>query len=139
VNQDIIARRAELLRQMASLDTMELGSLKAEYRKNPSGQPMGPYFKHQFWEHGANTSRRIPSDEAPSLEAAIANRQKFENLANEFIELTVCLTRATQPGSAQKKRLPLFALSGGGSRRTDYPLLRSITCRSRPRRALSFA
>lgn len=63
---------------------------------------MGPYFKHQVWEHGANASRRIPADEAPSLEVAIANRQKFETLANEFIELTVRLTRAGQSVSAQK-------------------------------------
>ena len=107
VNYEIIARRAELLRQMADLDSMELGSLKAEYRQNPSGQPVGPYFKHQVWEHGANTSRRIPAEEAPGLEAAIANRQKFETLANEFIELTVRLTRASQPGSAQKKTTPV--------------------------------
>jgi hypothetical protein len=90
----------------ASLDTMELGSLKAEYRQNPSGQPVGPYFKHQVWEHGANASRRIPADEASSLEVAIANRQKFETLANEFIELTVRLTRAGQSVSAQKKTPP---------------------------------
>ena len=106
VNYDIIARRAELLHQMASLDTMELGSLTAEYRQNPSGQPVGPYFKHQVWEHGANASRRIPADEASSLEVAIANRQKFETLANEFIELTVRLTRAGQSVSAQKKTPP---------------------------------
>lgn len=106
MSQEILAHRAELLRQMAALDTMELGSLKAEYRQNSSGQPVGPYFKHQVWENGANASRRVPSDEAPGLEAAIANRQKFEALANEFIGLTVQLTRASQPGADQKKRTP---------------------------------
>ncbi|MEI6342284.1 MAG: hypothetical protein WCR07_10025 [Verrucomicrobiota bacterium] len=106
MNHEILTRRAELIRQMAALETMELGSLKAEYRQSPSGQPVGPYFKHQVWEHGANASRRVPSDEAPGLEVAIANRQKFEALANEFIELTVQLTRASQPGSVQKKKTP---------------------------------
>jgi len=106
MSHEILARRAELLRQMAALDTMELGSLKAEYRQNPSGQPVGPYFKHQVWEDGTNASRRVPPDEAPGLEAAIANRQRFEALANEFIELTVRLTRSGQPGSTQKKTTP---------------------------------
>lgn len=35
-----------------------------------------------------NASRRVPSDEDPGLEAAIANRQRLEDMANEFIELT---------------------------------------------------
>lgn len=106
MSQEILARRAELLRQMAALDTMELGSLKAEYRKGASGQPVGPYFKHQVWEDGANASRRVPSDEAPGLEAAIANRQRFEALASEFVEMTVRLTRAGQPTPLQKKTTP---------------------------------
>ncbi len=106
MSHEILARRAELIRQMAALETMELGSLKAEYRQSPAGQPVGPYFKHQVWENGINASRRVPADQAPGLETAISNRQKFESLANEFIELTVRLTRASQPGSAQKKTLP---------------------------------
>ena len=106
MSHQILARRAELIRHMAALDSMELGSLKAEYRQSPSGQPLGPYFKHQVWEDGANTSRRVPPDQAPGLEAAIANRQRFEALANEFIELTGRLTRSSQPGSAQKKTTP---------------------------------
>jgi mannitol-1-phosphate/altronate dehydrogenase len=106
VNQEILARRTELLRQMAALDTMEWGSLKAEYRSGSSGQPVGPYFKHQVWQDGANASRRVPSDEAPALEAAIANRQKFEALAHEFVEVTVRLTRASLPSPPQKKTTP---------------------------------
>lgn len=106
MSQKIVERRAELIRQMAALDTMELGSLKAEFRQSSSGTPVGPYFKHQVWEDGANTSRRVPPEQAPELQAAIANRQKFETLANEFIELTVRLTRASQPGTAQKKTTP---------------------------------
>src|SRR5207253_6267116 len=41
-------KRHHLLQQMAQLDTMEYGSLKAEYRPAEPGQssePLGPYFK----------------------------------------------------------------------------------------------
>ena len=91
---------------MANLGTVKTGNRNAEYCQNPSGQPARTYCQYQVWEHGANASRRIPADEAPSLEVAIANRQKFETLANEFIELTVRLTRAGQSVSAQKKTPP---------------------------------
>ena len=70
---------------MAALETMEEGSLKAEYRAGPAGTKVGPYFKHQVWRDGDNASQRIASGDAPSLGEAIANRQKFESLAANFI------------------------------------------------------
>jgi hypothetical protein len=89
---------------MAALQTMEAGSLKAEYRDSPSGERCGPYFKHQVWQDGANASRRVSSQEAPALEAAILNRQKFEALANQFIEVTITSTR--QAGTQKKTTAP---------------------------------
>lgn len=107
---DLQAQRALILQQMAALSAMELGSLKAEFRHGPSGEKVGPYFKHQVWEDGANLSRRVPAEEAPALESAIANRQRFEELATEFIALTVQLTRQNQSGGAQKKtRAPIVS------------------------------
>lgn len=83
---------------------MEEGSLKAEYRAQPSGGKAGPYFKHQVWHEGANVTQRIAPADAPALAAAIANRQKFEALASDFIALTVAHTRQEQfPGSLKKK------------------------------------
>ena len=38
------AQRTLVLEQMAALQTMELGSLKSEYREQPSGAKAGPYF-----------------------------------------------------------------------------------------------
>jgi len=88
---------------MAALETMEQGSLKAEYRDSPSGERCGPYFKHQVWQDGSNLSQRIPAEEAPILETAIANRQKFEALATQFIDVTVSHTRQSQSVAAVKK------------------------------------
>ena len=100
---NFLSTRTQILQQMAALDTMEQGSLKAEYRASPSGERCGPYFKHQVWQEGSNLSQRIPAAEAPVLEAAIANRQKFEALATQFIAVTVSHTRQSQAVATVKK------------------------------------
>ena len=104
--------RHHLLQQMAQLDTMEYGSLKAEYRPAEPGQssePLGPYFKHQVWQQGRNLSRRVPTEQAPALAKAIANRQTFEKLAGDYIGLTVEHTRQgdAKKNSKSKRRLKL--------------------------------
>lgn len=87
------AQREQVLRQLAQLDTMEYGSLRTEHRPASGGGTTGPYFQHQVWEHGKNLSQRIPAAEAPALQSALANRQRAEALAEEYIALTVQLTR----------------------------------------------
>ena len=117
MNPTFHAQRAALLQQMAALQTMEQGSLKEEYRHQPSGTKAGPYFKHQVWRDGSNVSRRIAPEDAPALAQAIANRQKFEALAASFIELTVSQTRQNQfPDSLKKKILPAPLLKKKRSR-----------------------
>ncbi len=118
MNSKLHAQRTGLLEQMAALQTMEQGSLKSEFRELPSGAKSGPYFKHQVWRDGANVSMRISPEEAPDLAAAIANRQKFEALAADFIELTVSHTRQNQfPDSLKKKILPACSPKKKRSRR----------------------
>ena len=94
---------------MASLQRMEHGSLKAEYRTSSASGPscqVGPYYKHQVWQDGRNVSRRVSAEAAPGLQAAIANRQRFEVLAAQFVDLTVAHTRQCQSATALKKRAP---------------------------------
>lgn len=89
-------KRYQLLQQMAQIDTMEYGSLKAEFRATQPSQAaegLGPYFKHQVWQDGRNVSRRVRAEQAPALAEAIANRQTFERLARDYIGLTVDHTR----------------------------------------------
>ena len=98
------ARREQILQQMAQCQTMEYGSLKAEYRPAAGGGSTGPYFKHQVWEQGKNMSQRIPAQDVPALEEAIANRRRFEQLAQEFIDVTVQLTRRAQDTESDAKK-----------------------------------
>jgi len=106
MNDSYAAQRAALLQQMAALDSMELGSLKAEYRPSASGSQSGPYFKHQLWKDGANQSQRISPQDAPALQAAIDNRVRFEALVQDFIALTVEHTRENRSSDSLKKKLP---------------------------------
>lgn len=81
---------------MAQLDTMEYGSLKAEYRPtqpSPPAEAPGPYFKHQVWQNGRNVSCRVPAEQAPALAEAIANRQTLERPASDYVGFTVEHTR----------------------------------------------
>ena len=91
--QTLQAQREQILRQLAELDTMEYGSLRAEHRPAQGGGTTGPYYQHQVWERGKNLSQRIPATEAPALQQALANRQRAEALAEDYIAVTVQLTR----------------------------------------------
>ena len=107
MNATFLTQRTALLEQMAALETMENGSLKSEFREQPSGTKAGPYFQHQVWRDGANVSRRIAAEDAPALATAIANRQQFESLAATFVERTIAHTRQNKfPESFKKKILP---------------------------------
>jgi hypothetical protein len=114
MNSDFYAQRDQILQQMARLDVMEEGSLKSEFRPSPGGGQAGPYYKYQVWKDGRNVSRRVPAQEAPALEQAIANRQKFEQLAQQFAQVTVQHTRQALGLEAQKKSTPF---SGSPRRR----------------------
>lgn len=99
---EILAERTRILQQMAQLQTMALGSLKAEYRPGADGTQRGPYYQHQVWQEGGNVTRRVPAEEASALAQAIANRQEFEALATRFIALSAGLP--TPAGATPQKK-----------------------------------
>jgi hypothetical protein len=97
-------KRQQILQQMEQIQTMELGSLQEETRpsKTNPGQSAGPYFKHQVWDKGKNLTRRVPPEKAEALAQAIEGRKQFEQLAGQFIQTTVAMTREASPGSKKK-------------------------------------
>ena len=91
---------------MRQIEKMERGTVAEEYRaRNVEGveTKAGPYFKYQEWKDGRNQSRRVSAEEAASLRAGIAGRQQFEELAAEFVDLTVTATRAEAATPESKK------------------------------------
>jgi hypothetical protein len=91
-------RRQEILQAMNSLTRMERGKLCTQSR----GPSCPPFHKLQCWPEGKNHTRYVPSDEVPVLQEALAGHQRFQQLAEEFVDLTVAMTR--QQTEAERKK-----------------------------------
>jgi len=92
------SQREALLAQLASIFTIERGSLFEEYREvpKPGGNGTlrkGPYFKHQCWEDKKNRSKRIPANEIPFLREDLENGKHFELIIEELTELNIANAR----------------------------------------------
>jgi len=88
-----------LLQQMAQIQRMERGKL-CVIRQGADG----PFYNHQTWENGKNTSRYVPRDQVDALEQALAGYQSFESLSKEYVRLLVEKTRAERAAGFKKKR-----------------------------------
>lgn len=99
-------RRMQILEQMAQIECMEKGRLSEEYRethKQGKTVRLGPYYKYQRWENGRNASRRVPAAEVEPLREAVDGYHRFRELATEFVELTVEMTRESASDAGKKK------------------------------------
>src|SRR5271166_4670201 len=93
-------RRQEILSEINTITRMERGKLCTQ-SPGPGGQP---FHKLQCWHQGKNHTRYVPAAEVPTLQAALADHQRFQTLAEEFVELTVALTRAEAAADIKKTR-----------------------------------
>ena len=87
-----------LLQQMAQIQRMERGKL-CVIRQGADG----PFYNHQTWENGKNTSRYVPRDQVGALAEAIAGYQSFESLSQEYVRVMVEKTRAEREAGSKKK------------------------------------
>lgn len=86
--------RLALLDQLASITTMQPGTLAKEWRERPDPHGegtvrVGPYFKHQVWKDGRNASRRVPAGEADQLREDIENARRFEQLTDDLARINI--------------------------------------------------
>ena len=99
-------KRRMILEKMAQIECMEKGRLSEEYReKHKDGKRvrLGPYYKHQCWENGRNASRRVPAAEVERLREGVDGYHRFRELADEFVEATVEMTRESAINEGKKK------------------------------------
>jgi hypothetical protein len=101
------ARRDQILEEMRALDHMRRGSLSRQFFR--SRQPHqsvgpGPYFILQGYLQGQKFSQRVPAERAPRVESQVANYQRFQALAEEFVTVTEQLTLAEEPALKKRKR-----------------------------------
>jgi hypothetical protein len=90
-----------LLQQMAQIQHMERGKL-CILRQGPDG----PYYNHQTWENGKNTTHYVPRQQVEALAEAIAGYQNFARLTGQYVELMVEKTRAERTAGLKKKTPP---------------------------------
>jgi len=79
---------------------MRRGSLSRQFFR--SRQPHrsvgpGPYFILQGYLQGQKFSQRVPAEQAATVEHQVANYQRFQALAEEFVTVTEQLTLAEEP------------------------------------------
>jgi hypothetical protein len=106
-------RRQEILQEINAITRMERGKLCAQSR-GPAG---APFFKLQCWHKGQNQTRYVPSQEVPAVKEALAGHERFQRLAEEFVDLTVAQTRASDAHERKKNS----RRSKPGATRTPKP------------------
>ena len=91
--------RERIIERIASITTMQPGTLTEEYRQGAVGKDgkrrtLGPYYKLQVWRDGANRTSRVPADQAGQLCQDIANHHTFNQLCGQLAELNIQHTLA---------------------------------------------
>src|ERR1700689_492888 len=92
-------RRQEILQEINAITRMERGKLCLQSR----GPAAPPFYKLQCWHKGRNETRYVPAQEVDSVKEALAGHERFQKLAQEFAELTISRTRASD---AERKKTP---------------------------------
>jgi hypothetical protein len=90
-------RRQEILKEINTITRMERGKLCVQSR----GPAVPPFYKLQCWHQGRNQTRYVPAQEVSSVKEALAGHERFQQLAEEFVDLTIAQTRASD---AERKK-----------------------------------
>ena len=105
--------RQALLDELASLTSIERGTLFEEFRQRaaPDGSDpiiLGPYFKFQVWAEGKNHSSRVPAHEVEALRQDLENGKRFAEVTSELVGLAIAQSR-----EQRKAITPKAALASG--------------------------
>lgn len=91
-------RRNQILQEMNAITRMERGKLCVQ-------QPVSgaaPFHKLQSWHKGRNQTRYVPAQEVSAIQEALAGHERFQRLAEEFVDLTVAATQKEQEADRKK-------------------------------------
>lgn len=86
-------RRNEILREMAQIRSMELGTLNQQMlpsKRKEQVKPvmLGPYFILARWQDGKTKSRRVSGEELGQAKKDVENHKRFRALCKEYEKLT---------------------------------------------------
>ena len=91
---------------MAAIDRIQRGTLSQQFfKRRKAGHEVvyGPYYVLQHSVAGRHYSQRVPANEVLPVQNAIEGRERFEKLAQEFVEITERLTRDADRDEDTKK------------------------------------
>src|SRR5512139_3781079 len=106
INPSLQQQRAQLLQQMASIDSMIRGHLSQQtYRRKSAGRLLtqGPYHLLQRHEKGKNNCQRIGPEQLQFIAQAVEGHTRFQELARRYAELTEQATWERQTPEIKKK------------------------------------
>ena len=93
---------AEILAQMANIQSMERGKLSS-YRRPGRSKDADTYYRLQTWLNGKNHSRHVRPEELPTIKAALDGYARYCKLSEEYVQLIVDRTRAERDQDIKKK------------------------------------
>ena len=99
-------KREQILEQIQSIDRLRRGSLSEQFfTRKVQGQEVrqGPYFVLQCYLKGCKCSERISADQAEQTKMDVANYQRFQELAEEFVLVTDRITQLESGPTHSKK------------------------------------
>jgi hypothetical protein len=112
-------RRERILEEMGALDCLRRGSLSRQFfqwqQAGKSGRH-GPYYVLQGYFQGQKFSERVPAAQAAEVQELVANYQRFQALAEEFVTVTEQLTLQAVADSKKNSRRKSSTSSSGKPR-----------------------
>ena len=121
---DLQQQRDLALEQIRSIDRLRRGFLSRQFFKRQRGGEtvtQGPYFVLQSFLHGKKRSERVPAAAAATVGKEVENYQRFQALAERFVQLTEQITRlaaATQDSKKNFRRRKLPPSASGKPKRS---------------------
>jgi hypothetical protein len=99
-------QREEVLQKIQSIDRLRRGSLSEQFfttKREGKTVRQGPYYVLQCYLKGCKCSERIPADHAEQVRSDVANYQRFQELAEQFVKVTDQITRLENGQTDAKK------------------------------------
>ena len=103
--EQLLLQRQDLLQQMQTIDRLRRGSLSKQFFRSgdQSSAQRGPYYVLQGYFHGEKFSERIPEEQAAQVQRDVENYQRFQSLAEQYVDLSDRITRRQDPLAGSKK------------------------------------
>ena len=102
----LLRQREQVLEQIQTIDRLRRGALSEQFfvkKREGKAIRQGPYYVLQCSLKGCKCSERIPAEQAPQAKADVANYRRFQELAEQFVQVTDQITRLENGQTDSKK------------------------------------